>query len=79
MSDSQENATTAALRELGIPVTSRTVVVDGLPKGSPSKGKLQKGDVIVSVDGEKVAAARRCATSSRGRKPGDEVRPWCRP
>ena len=48
-------------------MTSRTVVTR-LPKGSPSQGKLQKGDVIVSVDGTKVVGsaslrdARRRAT-----------------
>ena len=51
MSDSQENATTAALRSLGIPVQT-TVVVQDLPAGSPSAGKLRKGDEIVSVDGK---------------------------
>jgi len=72
MSDSQENATTAALRELGIPVTSRTVVTR-LPKGSPSKGKLQKGDVIVSVDGTKVIGSSSLRDLVGARKPGDVV------
>ena len=72
MSDSQENATTAALRELGIPVTSRTVVT-GLPKGSPSAGKLQKGDIIVSVDGKPVAGSASLRDAINTRKPGDDV------
>ena len=54
MRDSQENATTAALRELGIPVKTRLVVQD-VPKGSPSTGKLRTGDQVVAVDGEDVA------------------------
>ena len=70
MSDSQENATTAALRELGIPVTSRTVVTR-LPKGSPSTGKLQKDDVIVSVDGEKVIGSSSLRDVVGAREPGD--------
>ncbi len=72
MSDSQENATTAALRSLGIPVES-TVVVQQLSKGSPSAGKLREGDELVSVDGETAtggAALRKAVTAHR---PGEQV------
>ena len=73
MSDSQENATTAALRELGIPVISK-VVVDALSPGSPSKGKLEKGDQLVSVDGEQVEGGASLRDAVTKLEPGDEVR-----
>jgi Lon-like protease len=72
MTDSQDSATTAALRELGIPVTTRTVVTR-IPKTSPSQGKLEKGDVIVSVDGTTVAGSSSLRDLVGSHKPGDEV------
>jgi PDZ domain-containing protein len=45
---SEQAAEAAALGHLGYP---QKVVVDGLSDGSPSKGKLQEGDAIESVDG----------------------------
>jgi PDZ domain-containing protein len=72
MSDSQENATTAALRELGIPVTTRTVV-SRIPRASPSQGKLEKDDVIVSVDGTKVLGSSSLRDIVGAHKPGDEL------
>jgi PDZ domain-containing protein len=53
MTESQQSATTAALRQLGIPVTT-SVVVSALTPKSPSTGKLRKGDVVQSVDGRTV-------------------------
>ena len=53
MTESQQSATTAALRQLDIPVQS-SVVVAGLSAKSPSAGKLRKGDVVLSVDGNPV-------------------------
>jgi PDZ domain-containing protein len=73
MSDSQENATTAALRELGIPVVSK-VVIDDFSPGSPSKGKLEKGDQLVSVNGKAVAGGASLRDAVTGLEPGDEVR-----
>jgi PDZ domain-containing protein len=72
MTESQENATTAALRELGIPVTTR-VIVDELSPGSPAKGKLQPGDVVVEVDGEPAMGGSRLRDLITAHKPGDEV------
>jgi Lon-like protease len=72
MRDSQEHATTAALRSLGIPVTTK-VAVEAVPPGSPSTGKLLVGDVIVSVDGQPVdggVALRKAITSHA---PGDAL------
>jgi PDZ domain-containing protein len=73
MSDSQENATTAALRELGIPVESK-VVIEAFSPGSPSKGKLEKGDQLVSVNGKDVVGGASLRDAVTGLKPGDEVR-----
>jgi len=72
MRDSQENATTAALRELGIPVKTRLVVQD-VPKGSPSTGKLEKGDELVAVDGTKVVGGAQLREAITSREPGEEV------
>jgi PDZ domain-containing protein len=72
MSDSQENATTAALRSLGIPVTT-TVVVQDLPAGSPSAGKLRKGDQLLSVDGTKVTGGASLRAAVTAHKPGDQI------
>ena len=65
MSDSQENATTAALRQLGVPVTTK-VLVDSLSPTSPSKGLLKAGDEIVTVDGKPVigGASLRAAVTA---------------
>jgi len=72
MRDSQENATTAALRHLGIPVTTRLLVQD-VEKGSPSRGKLRTGDEILEVDGEQVAGGEQLRELITAREPGDRV------
>jgi Lon-like protease len=48
---SQNSATTAALRELGYPIQ---VVVTGVSAGLPAEGHLANGDFITSVDGQAV-------------------------
>jgi PDZ domain-containing protein len=53
MVSSQENATAAALHELGIPVPT-TLTVVGFSEGSDASVKLAQGDVITAVDGEPV-------------------------
>ena len=53
MTSSQDAATAAALTELGYDVTEATVA--GVDKGSPADGTLATGDVILTVDGAKVA------------------------
>jgi len=72
MTESQENATTAALRELGIPVTTR-VVVDMLSEDSPSKGKLRPGDVVVEVDGQPATGGARLRELITAHEPGERV------
>jgi Lon-like protease len=48
---SQDEATIAALNELGIKPTGSDVVVEAVSAGTPADGKLQPGDIIDSVDG----------------------------
>jgi PDZ domain-containing protein len=50
MVSSQENATVAALTELGYEVPA-TLVVAGTVEGSDAEGKVEDGDVIVALDG----------------------------
>jgi len=73
MRDSQENATTAALRELGIPVEITSFVQD-VPEGSPSSGKLETGDQLVAIDGIPVAGGTQLRELITAHDPGDEVR-----
>lgn len=67
MTQSQQSATTAALRELGVPVRSQ-VRVTGLMSSSPSAGRLRKGDVVVSANGRPVdgGSALRAAITAVG-------------
>ena len=51
MTDSQQEATAAALYQLGITFTSDVTVVSTIP-GSPAVGVLKKNDVLTSVNGE---------------------------
>lgn len=48
MSDAQDNAIVAALREAGEPVTEMPVIT-AVTVGAPAQGKLQPGDLIVSI------------------------------
>jgi PDZ domain-containing protein len=73
MTESQENATTAALRELGIPVTTR-VLVDELSPDSPAKGKLRPRDVVLEVDGKPAMGGSRLRDLITAHKPGEQVR-----
>lgn len=73
MTESQENATTSALRELGIPVTTR-VSVDQISPGSPAKGKLRPGDVVLEIDGNPAMGGSRLRDLITAHKPGDPVR-----
>ncbi|KQS99930.1 YlbL family protein [Cellulomonas sp. Leaf395] len=53
MVSSQENATVAALTELGYDVPA-SLVVAGTVEGSDAEGKVEEGDVIVALDGTAV-------------------------
>ena len=73
MRDSQENATTAALRELGIPVATTTRIVR-VPQGSPSRDKLRRGDVLLAVDGTRVTGGAQLRELITSGEPGEQVR-----
>jgi Do/DeqQ family serine protease len=54
---------------------TRGVVVVGVVRGGPAhRAGLQPGDVIVSIDGQKITAAREALLAISGRKPGDQVK-----
>jgi PDZ domain-containing protein len=67
---SQTSAETAALRALGYPVQ---VTVESLPAGSPSTGKLVKGDILAAVDGQKVTSSQKLIELIRRHKAGENV------
>jgi len=73
MRDSQENATTAALRHLGIPVTTRLLVAEVDP-ASFARGKLRRGDELFEVDGEQVVGGAQLRDVVTAHEPGDTVR-----
>ena len=54
MTTSQENATAAALAELGVAVPT-TLTVAAVGEGSRAEGLIEAGDVITGVDGAEVA------------------------
>ena len=55
MTTSQENAVAAALKELGIPFGQKLQVAS-IPDDSASKGKIQEGDLLVSIGGKPISA-----------------------
>jgi PDZ domain-containing protein len=72
MKSSQEHATTAALRYLGYKLGS-DVIVQAIPKGSPSLGILRAGDVIRSVGGVAIVTAAQLRSEMLTHKPGDVI------
>ncbi|MGN6161629.1 MAG: YlbL family protein [Marmoricola sp.] len=74
MTSAQDLAKAAALRQAGIsvPTTSHVGIV-GVSCSGPSYGKLQVGDVLVSVAGHPVASPQQAVTAVRAYKPGDLV------
>ena len=70
--DSQSNAIAAALGYLRIPVTSTVEVVVVSP-GGPSDGKLEVGDVLLSVAGTKVNTLDGVMAQLATRKSGQQV------
>lgn len=72
MTDSQESATAAAMRELHLPTTS-VVIVDSTQKGLPADGKFKPGDVIIAIDGKKAVDMASVTAAVTAHKPGDTV------
>jgi PDZ domain-containing protein len=78
MSESKRTAVVVAFRRLGYDVPARgqgaliTAVVRG--KGFPAEGKLQEGEVITEVDGQKVQFVDDAVKLLQQHQPGDTVR-----
>lgn len=70
MAESQRSAVSAALHELKIPAT---VTVSGFAAGSPAAGKLQKGDVLLAVNGQAATDAIDLRAKVSGIQPGKPV------
>ncbi|NGO67388.1 YlbL family protein [Streptomyces boncukensis] len=73
-SASQESAKAAALRELGLPVSSH-LLVSSVVKDGPAQGKLHAGDVITAVDGKAVDPKKPQSVADlvTKHKPGEKV------
>ncbi|MGW1543187.1 YlbL family protein [Streptomyces sp. NPDC002309] len=71
-SQSQESAKVAALKELGVKVSS-WVIVSTVVKDSPAEGRLHAGDVVKAVDGTEVKAPGDVAKLVTRHKPGEKV------
>lgn len=72
MDTSKDNATVAALRAAGQQVTEMPVV-ETVSLSGPAKDKLEPGDLIESIDGEKATTRDDVATIVRNRPVGDPV------
>jgi PDZ domain-containing protein len=57
MTDSQRDAVTAALLQLGYKPSSEQIIVADVDPGAPAAQVLQAGDVVVAVDGTKLRSA----------------------
>jgi PDZ domain-containing protein len=70
MAGSQSIATATALRAVGRTV-DEMIVIAGVPEGSPSKGVLEPGDVLVSVDGDAATSSDAVRAAVQRHQPGD--------
>ncbi|HUR15214.1 MAG TPA: PDZ domain-containing protein [Mycobacteriales bacterium] len=72
MRQSQDDATIAAMKVLGI-VGTIEVSVGVITKGGPAQGRLQVGDVLTTVDGKAVADIEGLRRLISARRPGQPV------
>ena len=72
MVSSQENATVAALEELGYPVPARLVVA-GTVKDTGAVGVLDDGDVVVALQGKAIATYTELVAALTKIQPGERV------
>jgi PDZ domain-containing protein len=70
---SESSATSAALRQLGIPFTT-AVEVQRVEPGLPADGLLRPGDVVTSVEGSPVQSSAQLRERVSGLEPGSSVR-----
>jgi PDZ domain-containing protein len=73
MLDSQDQATAAALAELGIKPTGTTVSVFEVPANAAAAGKLEPNDVVVAVDGRPVSTQEQLRAEIGKVEPGEDV------
>jgi PDZ domain-containing protein len=73
MLDSQDQATAAALAQLGIAATGHAVAVFTVPAGSPAAGRLAAGDVITRVNGVSVTSQGQLRAEVGKARPGAPV------
>lgn len=72
LSTSQDASRVAALRAAGLEVRER-VVVDSVVARGPADGVLKDADVILAVDGKKIANVSSTVEAIADRRPGDDV------
>ncbi|NKY41693.1 PDZ domain-containing protein, partial [Cellulomonas septica] len=72
MVSSQEDATVAALTELGYEVPA-TLLVAGTVEGTDAEGKLEENDVLVGFDGEPLPDYQSLVDDLAAVQPGDTV------
>ena len=70
MSQSHDDATIAALTELGLPAR---VTVKAVAKGAPAEGHLRAGDVLTTIDGKPVTGSAVLRSLISTRRPGEPV------
>lgn len=73
MATSQDSAIEVALREMGIDVP-QVLKVAGVTDGLPADGKLAVGDILRSVDGERIEDDRALVTAIRSKPAGTALR-----
>ena len=71
MVGSENSAEAAAYRHLGIPMQPR---VEGVDPSGPVLGRLEPGDIILSIDGVQVSDTTEVVEQVSAHRPGDEVR-----
>ncbi|UNC92761.1 YlbL family protein [Candidatus Contubernalis alkaliaceticus] len=74
MQDSQRQAKIVALRRLGyqVPITSEGALVMEVMEGSPLQNKIQPGDVIIQLNGEKIEMVEELVNKVQERPVGAE-------
>lgn len=70
--DSEDHASVAALRHVGVPVTEQ-LVVQSVQKGRPAQGKLRAGDKILRIGAVRTEDAEAVQKQMRKYEPGDRV------
>ena len=70
---SSQSMTAEIAENLDVPVETGAVVVEVVPGTAADDAGLQRGDVIVEIDGQAVTSAANVGSIVRGKEPGDEV------